>query len=104
MSNFAWSGLQFVITMAVFAFLRLEVGTSAEPKPQGAEVVISLGVAFAVTWLISKIIDWRNARSLRRLDVSKEPESNAGSRIGLSRHPSDSAKLISRPRIGQDRR
>lgn len=101
MSNFAWYGLQFVIAVGVFYHLHSTIGVEGYGYAPGA---ISLAIAFVVTWIISKTIDWWKARSLRRLNISEEPESNTGSGVGLSRHPSDSAKLIGRPRIGQDRR
>lgn len=98
MSNFAWYGLQIVVAVAVFVW----IGETAGLEGRGiAPALVSMFVAWSVTALISRFIDWRRARSLRAFAIRNESKGHAGGRRRSIGHASDGPELVRRPRIGQ---
>lgn len=101
MSNFAWYGLQIVVATAMFVWIGETVGLEGRGI---APALVSMFVAWAVTALISRFMDWRRERSLRRFAISDEFKSHAGSRSRAIGHSGDSTELIGRARISQNPR
>ncbi len=101
MSNFAWYGLQIVVATATFIW----IGTTFGLEGRGiAPALVAMFVAWLSTGIVTKFLNWRRERSLRRFAIRDEFKSHAGGRSRAIGHSSDSPKLIGRRRIGQNPR
>lgn len=91
-----WFALQIVVALAVF----VAIGETVGIKEFGlAPAIVSMGAAFGVTALLSWLID-----SVRRFRVSQQFDGGADGRGRALRRLGDGSQIVSRPRIGQDRR
>lgn len=95
----AWYGLQFVVASATFIWIGQTFGLEGRGL---APAFVSMATAWAVTEMVSKVIDW--CRSPRRIGVGQKLQRHTVSGGRALRHSSNGPKLIGCVRIGQQPR